>query len=176
MFIPSNVEFEAATLLFRGRQKRRIYFFVFPTIRGRWILRVMDKNIITYLRHALNSGKKKRGIVMILWLNSQDCCTSTEWNHGSYPSVNLKDFLRYLMKPPYKKHVHFFGEILCLNQQDEQCFCHPSDIPWILIGSKGSLQWLLTIPTWLVGFPSPLNTIHDQLGSWKGASKTSCLG
>lgn len=98
---------------------------------------------------------------MILWLNSQDCCTSTEWNHGSYPSVNLKDFLRYLMKPPYKKHVHFFGEILCLNQQDEQCFCHPSDIPWILIGSKGSLQWLITIPTWLAGWFSIPSIDHS---------------
>ena len=34
MFIPSNVEFEAATLLFRGRQKRRIYFLCFLPLGG----------------------------------------------------------------------------------------------------------------------------------------------
>lgn len=97
MFIPSKCRVWGAYLLFRGED----IFFVCPTIRGRWILRVMDKNTTTYLRYASNSGQKT-------W-NSYDVVT--EFSRLLYIkrikswSVNLKDFLRFLMKPPYKKHV-----------------------------------------------------------------------
>ena len=80
--------------------------------RGRWILRVMDKNIkntTNYLKHPSDNEKTNSYDIMTEFQNPQDSCTSTGSNHGSYPSVNLKDVLRYLMKPPYKKkHTHIF--------------------------------------------------------------------
>ena len=141
MFIPSNVEFGVPTCYFEAIRKGG-YIFCVSYKRGRWILRVMDKNTTTWDMLQIVAKKTWNGYDVV-----------TEFSRLLYInrfkswSVNLKDFLRFLMKPPNKKHVISLEKFFAWINKMSSDLVTLLTFHEILIGSKGSLQWLITIPT-----------------------------
>ena len=91
--------------------KRRLYFFLcFLPLGGDGFLGWWTKIPLLTWDMLQIVAKQKRGIVMMLWLNSHDCCTSTGSNHGSYPSVNLKVLLKIPDETTIQKSHPFLWE------------------------------------------------------------------